>query len=110
MTVSLGFLVVPWVMIGELYPQKVRGVIGGLTTCCAHTFVFIVVKTYPFLAHALYQHGAFMLYGCISIVGSIFFYLCLPETKGKSLQEIEDYFSGRTKTLDTKKIKSTTKL
>lgn len=105
MAVSLGFLVVPWVMIGELYPQKVRGIIGGLTTCCAHSFVFIVVKTYPLLVHALYQHGAFMLYGCISIAGSLFFYFVLPETKGKTLQEIEDYFSGRTKSLNTKKSK-----
>lgn len=37
-------------------------------------------------------------------VGTIFFYFCLPETKGKTLQEIEDYFSGRTTTLKTKKV------
>lgn len=66
---TLGFLVVPWVMIGELYPQKVRGIVGGMTTCCAHIFVFIVVKTYPFLTHVLYRHGTFIMYGCISLVG-----------------------------------------
>ncbi|CAD7076969.1 unnamed protein product [Hermetia illucens] len=102
---TLGFLVVPWVMIGEIYPQKVRGIVGGLTTCSAHIFIFVVVKTYPFLAHALYRHGAFMLYGCISLVGMIFFYLCLPETKGRTLQEIEDYFSGRIKSLKKEKPK-----
>uniref|UniRef100_A0A6E8VUK9 Facilitated trehalose transporter Tret1 n=1 Tax=Anopheles coluzzii TaxID=1518534 RepID=A0A6E8VUK9_ANOCL len=98
-TCTVGFLVVPWVMIGELYPMKVRGLVGGFTTCMAHSFVFIVVKTYPFLTHVLERHGTFILYGCFSFVGTIFFYLCLPETKGKTLQEIEDYFSGRTKTL-----------
>lgn len=66
---TLGFLVVPWVMIGELYPQRVRGIIGGLTTCSAHMFVFIVVKTYPFLTYLLEQHGTFMLYGIISFLG-----------------------------------------
>jgi facilitated trehalose transporter len=40
--------------------------------------------------------------------GTIFFYLCLPETKGKSLQEIEDYFSGRTSTLNLSNKKSPT--
>lgn len=102
-TCTLGFLVVPWVMIGELYPMKVRGIVGGFTTCMAHTFVFIVVKTYPFLAHLLERHGAFILYGCISFLGTVFFYLCLPETKGKTLQEIEDYFSGRIKSLKKSK-------
>lgn len=70
-TCTVGFLVVPWVMIGELYPQKVRGLVGGMTTCMAHTFVFIVVKTYPFLKSVLEMHGTFILYGCISFVGKI---------------------------------------
>lgn len=40
----------------------------------------------------------------VLFLGTIFFYFCLPETKGKTLQEIEDYFSGRTTTLKTKKV------
>jgi len=92
---SIGFLVVPWVMIGELYPMKVRGILGGLSTCSAHMFVFIVVKTYPFLSHLIGKHGCFITYGCISLIGTVFFYFHLPETRGKTLQEIEDYFSGR---------------
>jgi hypothetical protein len=68
-TCTMGFLVVPWVMIGELYPMKVRGIVGGLTTCCAHFFVFLVVKTYPLLQHLINRHGAFMLYGAISLAG-----------------------------------------
>ncbi|XP_077284436.1 facilitated trehalose transporter Tret1-like isoform X2 [Arctopsyche grandis] len=100
---TMGFLVVPWVMIGEVYPTQVRGIIGGFTTCSAHMFVFIVVKTYPFLSHSIQRYGTFWLYGCISLFGTIFFYFCLPETKGKTLQEIEDYFCGRTQTLSGKK-------
>ncbi|KAG7210338.1 hypothetical protein KM043_011876 [Ampulex compressa] len=78
-TCTLGFLVVPWVMIGEVYPVQVRGIIGGLTTMTAHSFVFMVVKTYPFLSVSLTRH----------------------ETKGRTLQEIEDYFSGRSNGLTT---------
>ncbi|XP_049866386.1 facilitated trehalose transporter Tret1-like isoform X2 [Pectinophora gossypiella] len=96
---TLGYLIIPWVMIGEVYPTQVRGVIGGLTTMAAHLSVFSVVKTFPFLKHALNDYGVFALYGSMSICGIAFFYFFLPETKGRTLQEIEDYFCGRTKTL-----------
>lgn len=68
---SVGFLVVPWAMIGELYPMKVRGILGGMTTCSAHLCVFIVVKTYPVLSHLIQKHGCFILYGCISLCGKL---------------------------------------
>ncbi|XP_066997593.2 facilitated trehalose transporter Tret1-2 homolog [Anabrus simplex] len=96
---TLGYLVVPWVMIGEVYPTQVRGIAGGCTTFIGHFFVFLVVKTFPLFQELMSNHGTFWLYGAISLTGSIFFYLCLPETKGRSLQEIEDYFCGRVKTL-----------
>lgn len=101
---TIGYLVVPWVMIGEVYPTKVRGIIGGMTTCAGHFSIFLVVKTFPMLQHLISKHGVFWLYGTISLLGTIFFYIYLPETKGRSLQEIEDYFSGRTKTLKPPKI------
>jgi len=103
---TLGYLVVPWVMIGEVYPTQVRGIIGGLTTCSAHLFVFAVVKTFPLLQHVASNHGSFWIYGSISLLGTIFFYMYLPETKGRTLQEIEDYFSGRTNTLKNQQPKT----
>ncbi|KAL1123460.1 hypothetical protein AAG570_002540 [Ranatra chinensis] len=98
-TSTIGYLVVPWVMIGEVYPTQVRGIIGGMTTCVGHFCVFIVVKTFPMMQKTITKYGTFWLYGGISLAGTFFFYFCLPETKGRTLQEIEDYFSGRTKTL-----------
>lgn len=49
--------------------MKVRGLVGGMTTMMAHTFVFIVVKTYPLLVKHVDRHGAFLLYGFISVIG-----------------------------------------
>ncbi|XP_041976552.1 facilitated trehalose transporter Tret1-like [Aricia agestis] len=103
---TLGYLIVPWVMIGEVYPTQVRGVVGGMTTCVAHLSVFSVVKTFPYVKAALHDYGAFGLYGCMSLSGMVFFYFYLPETKGRTLQEIEDYFCGRTKTLKKQSITS----
>lgn len=70
-----------------------------MTTCAGHFSIFLVVKTYPKLQHLISKPGVFWFYGTVSLLGTIFFYTCLPETKGRSLQEIEDYFSGRTKSL-----------
>ncbi|KAF4533429.1 hypothetical protein B566_EDAN001154 [Ephemera danica] len=97
---TVGYLVVPWVMIGEVYPSRVRGLLGGLTTCAAHMFVFTVVKTFPLLQQLAGNYGSFWIYGTISMTGTLFFYFFLPETKGRTLEEIEDYFAGRRKTLD----------
>lgn len=83
-----------------------RGIIGGLTTCSAHLFVFAVVKTFPLIQNIASNHGSFWIYGSISLLGTIFFYLYLPETKGRTLNEIEDYFSGRTNSLKNKETKT----
>ncbi|CAH0388939.1 unnamed protein product [Bemisia tabaci] len=96
---SIGYLVVPWVMIGEVFPAKVRGIIGGLTTCGSHFMVFVAVKSYPLMQKMLTEAGSYVFYGVISLLGTVYFYACLPETKGRSLQEIEDFFSGRRESL-----------
>lgn len=56
-------------MIGELYPLKVRGFVGGMTTFAAHSFVFIVVKTYPKLLELFDDYGTFLLYASFSFIG-----------------------------------------
>lgn len=80
-----------------------RGILGGLTTCTAHICVFVVVKTYPILIQILSSYGTFFLYGCVSLLGTIYLYFNLPETKNRTLQEIEDYFAGRIKYLGSAK-------
>lgn len=52
----------------------------------------MAVKTYPFLRD-ISHYFPFFLYGSISLLGTIFLYLYLPETKDKTLQEIEEYFT-----------------
>lgn len=98
---TIGYLIVPWVMIGELYPQKVRGLVGGFTTASCHFFIFIAVKTYPLIRDRLSQYAPFFIYGSISLLGTIFLYVFLPETKDKTLQEIEEYFTGTNKRVRT---------
>ncbi|KAG7210828.1 hypothetical protein KM043_012315 [Ampulex compressa] len=92
---TLGFLVVPFAMVGEVYPTKVKDVLSGLTTCVAYVFSSVTVKTYPDMLALMGQHGTFFFYALVSLMGTIFILACLPETKGKTLGEIEDMFSGK---------------
>lgn len=92
---TMGFLVLPFAMIGELYPAKVKDILSGLTTCAAYIFSFITIKTYPNLLEEMGKHGVFCFYGVFSLLGTIFVVLFLPETKGKTLREIEDFYAKK---------------
>lgn len=93
-TSAVGFLTVPFAMAAEVFPTKIRGLASGLVTCLAYGFNFITVKTYDVMMHSMGNDGFFCFYGVMGFLGTIFVITLLPETKGKTLQEIEEYFSG----------------
>lgn len=92
---TVGYLIVPWVMIGEVFPRQIRGMVGGVTTCIGHFSIFIVLQTYPLLQEFVTKSGTFAVYGVVSLLSTVFFYYYCPETKGKTLQEIEESFGKR---------------
>ena len=80
---------VTWVLLSEIYPDRVRGAAMAVCTfalwtgCCTLTFSF------PSLNAALGSSGTFWIYSTICLCGFLFFLRKLPETKGKSLEELE---------------------
>uniref|UniRef100_A0A023F846 Putative transporter major facilitator superfamily n=2 Tax=Triatoma infestans TaxID=30076 RepID=A0A023F846_TRIIF len=94
---TVGFLTLPWAMIGEVYPAQVRGIASGATTCITYIVSFIVVKLYPKMLKTLNKHGVFYFYGAMALLGTIFVFFFLPETQGKTLAEIEQQFAKRKK-------------
>lgn len=92
---TIGFLTLPWAMLGELFPADLRGLGGGLTTCCAYLIGFAVLKAYPGMQETLHSHGTFFVYGVMSLLGTIFVGLWLPETAGRTLAEVEASFTGQ---------------
>ncbi|KAK3932867.1 Facilitated trehalose transporter Tret1 [Frankliniella fusca] len=95
-SVSVGLVPLPWVMAGEVFPGHLRGLGGGATSALAFLFFFLVVKTSPALFATFSPPGAFAfaLYGSVALLGSVFLLLFLPETKNRTLQEIEDEMGG----------------
>ncbi|KAJ9593663.1 hypothetical protein L9F63_014788, partial [Diploptera punctata] len=89
---SLGVLVIPWTLIGELLPIKIRGIGGGVMVGIAYVLMFIVVKSFPYILDITGTTGIFFIFSMMSLAGVAFVYIFLPETLGKTLKEIEDYF------------------
>jgi Sugar (and other) transporter. len=89
---SLGVLVIPWTLIGELLPIKVRGIGSGFMVGVAYILMFSVVKSFPFALSLIGTVGIFFFFSFMSLAGVAYVYKFLPETLGKPLQEIEEYF------------------
>ncbi|XP_065350918.1 facilitated trehalose transporter Tret1-like [Cloeon dipterum] len=89
---TFGFFSIPWVMLGEIIPANCRGLASGLLSSVAYIYIFTVVKIYPFAISLFGEGEVFLVFGCVSATGTLFVYLILPETRGKSLQEIQNLF------------------
>ncbi|XP_050499793.1 facilitated trehalose transporter Tret1 [Diabrotica virgifera virgifera] len=94
-TNTLGFLILPGVLLGELFPAKIRGLSGGLTFMFFNLALFGVAKVFPLVRSVVGISGVFWIFGGTSLVACLFLYLTLPETRSKSLSEIEDYFQQK---------------
>lgn len=90
---SVGFIPIPYLMLGEMFPVQVKGMAAGIATCLAYIFGFLAVKTYPTL-HILLGNGIFFFYGLVAALGTAHIMAYLPETKGKSLEEIIREFAS----------------
>ncbi|PSN40582.1 hypothetical protein C0J52_10777 [Blattella germanica] len=88
---------VPWTMLSEIFPFRTRGIASGLSAAMCYIFLFIATKTYLDLEKSLELYGVFLLFGAINLVGFIFVYFRMPVMEGRTLIEIEEYFSGQTK-------------
>ena len=86
---SMTLAPIVWVVLSELFPNRVRGMAMAVATFSLWTACFVLTYTFPLLNKGLGSYGTFWLYGAICVLGFIFINTMLPETKGKSLEEIE---------------------
>ena len=79
---------IPWIVISEIFPTKIRGQAVSIATLVLWTSCYIVSQTFPMLVKAIGNAKTFWIYSACNLVGLVFVTLILPETKGRTLEEI----------------------
>jgi len=80
---------VTWVVISEIFPNRIRGAAMSVAVSALWIACFLLTYTFPILNARLGSAGTFWLYAAICVAGFVFIKFKLPETKGKSLEQIE---------------------
>ena len=86
---AIGLGPVFWLLISEIYPLKIRGRAMGVATMMNWGSNLIVALTFLSLLHSLGRSATFWLYAVIGILAWFFVYRLVPETKGRTLEQID---------------------
>jgi SP family sugar porter-like MFS transporter len=86
---------VTWVVIAEIFPNRIRSSALSIAVTALWSACFVLTYTFPLLNAALGAAGTFWTYAAICLAGLVFLSLRLPETRGKTLEEIETGIRGR---------------
>ena len=78
-----------WTMMGEIFPANVRGIMNGTAIFCMWTANAIITWTFPRMMETLGGGGTYTIYGTLNLVIAVILFKIMPETKDKSLEEIE---------------------
>jgi sugar porter (SP) family MFS transporter len=92
---SVGFGPLAWVYSSEILPLRLRGQGAGLGTAVNRIMSGVVTMTFISLYQAVTMAGAFYIYAAIAAAAFVFVYACLPETRGRSLEDMEELFHTR---------------
>ncbi|MGC9261268.1 MAG: sugar porter family MFS transporter [Phycisphaerae bacterium] len=85
----------PWIIISEIFPARIRGRAASVGVLTLWIAVYVVAQTFPMLKHSVGLTVTYFIYSGCSLISFLFVLLVLPETKGKTLEEIEAYWHHR---------------
>ncbi len=79
----------PWIIISEIFPARIRGRAASLGVMMIWIACYIVAQTFPILNNRLGGAVTFIIYGICSLASLVFVLFAIPETKGRTLEEIQ---------------------
>lgn len=86
---------VTWVLLSEIFPNRVRGLAMSLGTLALWVACFLLTYTFPLLNAGLGAAGSFLLYGVICAFGYLYILRHVPETKGVTLEALEEQLAAK---------------
>nr|KAJ0202893.1 hypothetical protein LSAT_V11C500296970 [Lactuca sativa] len=85
---SAGMGAVPWIIMSEIFPINIKGAAGSLATLTNWFGAWAVSFTFNFLL-SWSSYGTFLVYAAINLAGIVFIIIMVPETKGRTLEQIQ---------------------
>ena len=92
-SLALSINAVIWVLTGEIFPNRIRGRAMSIATFSNWSINFLTAFLFPVIVEKAGMGTSFFIFAGFCLVGTIFFYRLVPETKGKSLEVIEKYWT-----------------
>ncbi|KAK6312948.1 hypothetical protein J4Q44_G00162950 [Coregonus suidteri] len=91
---SLGWGPIPWLVMSEIFPSRVKGFASSVCVLTNWGSAFIITKTFQDLMDLLTSAGTFWLFSGCCALNIVFTIIFVPETKGKTLEQIQARFKG----------------
>lgn len=85
---------IPWMMMGELFSNDIKGIAGSVAGTFNWALAFLITRTFGDMKASLGEGQTFWLFTGFCVVGLLFVFFFVPETKGKSLTEIQQILGG----------------
>lgn len=98
---AMGWGPITWLLMSEVLPLVTRGVASGLCVTVSWLTAFVLTHAFTHLMYENYLYVPFLLFTVVCVFSLLFNAVCIPETRGRSLEEIENYFrTGRKFTIN----------
>ena len=98
---SVGWGPLPWLLMSEIFSPRTRGFASGIVTLVNWSLVFVIAMSFKSMKNSMSPQGAFWFFAFISFLSALYTLFFVPETKGKSLEEIELIFTRGASSVQT---------
>ena len=99
-TYCVGWGPLPWTVMGEMFSSNVKSKASGITVCMCWLLAFFITKFSSNLQDAFGAYTLYWVFMVFCVISVLFTVMILPETKGKSLQQIQDELNGVSPSMD----------